>query len=62
MSTGATDSRFFREKGIPCYGIMPAVVSNEDLSSVHGYNEKISVDNLEMGARMLVRIVEELCL
>jgi len=62
MSTGATDSRFFRDKGIPCYGIMPAVMSNEDLSSVHGYNEKISVDNLEMGARMLVRIVEELCL
>lgn len=62
MSTGATDSRFFRGKGVPCYGVMPAVMSPEDMSSVHGYNEKISVDNLEMGARVLANLLRELCL
>ncbi len=62
MASGATDSRFFREKGVPCYGIMPAILSAEDTASVHGYNEKISIDNLMLGERVFRHLLENLCL
>ncbi|MBI4620525.1 MAG: M20/M25/M40 family metallo-hydrolase [Desulfobacterales bacterium] len=64
ISSGATDSRFFREKGITAYGFAPLKIG-ESLSShlekMHGHNERISVEGLLYGTRVLYDIVSDFC-
>lgn len=57
---GISDSRFFRRAGVPVYGIIPARLGLEDLSSIHGINEKISVEDLEQGVRFMYHLIEAL--
>lgn len=60
MQVGGTDSRFFREKGIPAYGFGPILIDGpygEFLAMVHGHNEKISTDNLLFMIKTLWNIV-----
>jgi acetylornithine deacetylase/succinyl-diaminopimelate desuccinylase-like protein len=62
MQVGGTDSRFFREKGIPSYGFGPLLIDGpygEYLAMIHGHNEKISTDNLLFMIKMLWNIVTE---
>jgi acetylornithine deacetylase/succinyl-diaminopimelate desuccinylase-like protein len=61
MMPGGTDSRFLRKKGIPAYGLNPIILSKEDVASVHGDDEKLSLANLQMGMRILHRIAEKCC-
>ncbi|MBI3941816.1 MAG: M20/M25/M40 family metallo-hydrolase [Chloroflexi bacterium] len=56
-----SDSRFFRARGVPTYGITPAFLSSTELESIHGDNERISLQNLEMGVRNLYHIVSIFC-
>jgi len=58
---GASDSRFFREKGIPCYGVCPMLISLEDLGTVHGIDERISEENMIKGTEVFVDMVRSLC-
>jgi acetylornithine deacetylase/succinyl-diaminopimelate desuccinylase-like protein len=58
---GASDSRFFREKGIPCYGVCPMLINLEDLSKVHGIDERISEENMIRGTAIFIDIVRQLC-
>ncbi len=60
LLTGATDSRFFREKGVACYGIHPCPTTDEERGSVHDHNERVRVDSVEWGVRWLYEIVIEL--
>jgi len=57
---GFTDSHYFREHGIASYGFLPFVLSEEDERTVHGVNERISVENLRDGIRRLVALVRVL--
>ncbi len=57
LSPGATDSRFFREKGFICYGIIPILISLEEVSLLHGTDEYITINNVEMGINLLTQIV-----
>lgn len=57
VSAGFTDSHFFREIGITCYGFSPAMVPVADSRGVHGNNERISVENVRRGTRMMYEIV-----
>jgi len=57
LSPGATDSRFFREKGFECYGIIPILIPMEDLAKLHGKNEDISLQNLVLGTKVLFETV-----
>jgi acetylornithine deacetylase/succinyl-diaminopimelate desuccinylase-like protein len=61
MMPGGTDSRFMRAKGIPAYGFVPAVLSREDIASIHGDNEKISIEALSSGLRVIYDVVAEMC-
>ncbi len=61
LMLGATDSRFFREKGIASYGFCPAVVPMEDMKSVHGIDEKISVKSMVKGTEVYKDIIRRLC-
>ncbi len=58
---GASDSRFFRNKGISCYGVCPMLISSEDLNRIHGIDERISVANMIKGTEVFGDIVKRLC-
>ena len=59
VSTGFTDSHFFRDRGIVSYGFGPFVVPGEDRRGVHGNDERISVTNMERGTRVLIDLLFE---
>jgi acetylornithine deacetylase/succinyl-diaminopimelate desuccinylase-like protein len=61
VSTGFTDSRFFREMGIVSYGLLPAPLTTEDVQTVHGKNERISEEGLLYGTKYLYRLIHRLC-
>jgi acetylornithine deacetylase/succinyl-diaminopimelate desuccinylase-like protein len=60
MTSGFTDSRIYRVRGIPAYGFVPCLVRPEELGGVHGHNERISVDNLKLGMQVLYEVVRRL--
>lgn len=55
LDIGGSDMAHFRRKGVPCFGIVPVIISPEELSLVHNANERISLDNLGFGIRVLYR-------
>jgi acetylornithine deacetylase/succinyl-diaminopimelate desuccinylase-like protein len=58
VSTGFTDSHFFRDLGIDSYGFSPVVIPVADEGSVHGNNERIPIEELRRGVLDLLEIVE----
>lgn len=46
LSTGFTDSRFFRAIGIPTYGLMPLLLPRREFGRIHGVDERIPVDGI----------------
>jgi acetylornithine deacetylase/succinyl-diaminopimelate desuccinylase-like protein len=61
QTPGATDSRYFRVHGVPAYGFGPFVIDIKELRRVHGIDECISVENLELGVKITCDIIGELC-
>jgi acetylornithine deacetylase/succinyl-diaminopimelate desuccinylase-like protein len=55
---GATDSRFLREKGITTYDFCPFRLPEKEILRVHGNDERIAVENLRFGMKMLVEIIK----
>jgi acetylornithine deacetylase/succinyl-diaminopimelate desuccinylase-like protein len=60
LSPGGTDSRYFRMRGITAYGFMPVIISEDELQTMHGNDERISLDNLELGIRILYQVLSEI--
>jgi acetylornithine deacetylase/succinyl-diaminopimelate desuccinylase-like protein len=46
MSAGATDSLYFRNAGVPSYGVGGLFIRSED-SFAHGLNERIPVASID---------------
>ncbi len=59
--SGFTDSHYFRDLGIHCYGFMPFLLVDDELRRIHGNDERISVENMERGPRILYEVMEKLC-
>ena len=57
VSGGFTDSHFFRDKGIVSYGYSPFIVDSAERRGVHGNNERISVENMERGTRVMIDLL-----
>lgn len=55
---GFTDSHFFRDLGIVSYGYEPTATRYEDWNSVHGNDERVTVENVRRGVRLMVEIVQ----
>lgn len=53
MSPGATDSRYFRERGFESYGLIPILITMDELGTMHGKGEQISSDNIRLGIKIL---------
>lgn len=61
LMTGGTDSRFFRKMGSVCYGFHPARPDEpygEMLKTIHGIDERISIENLVFGTSVLYEVVK----
>lgn len=56
-----TDSRFFRNHGIKAYGFSPIITPLELAQTIHGKDERISVENLHLGTKRLFQVVTRFC-
>jgi acetylornithine deacetylase/succinyl-diaminopimelate desuccinylase-like protein len=61
VGAGATDSRFFRAKGIVAYGVAPFKVNYYDAGTAHGTDERIRARFFTDGVRLMRRIVTAYC-
>ena len=61
VSTGFTDSRVFRRRGIPAYGFIPLLLDPDDGGRVHGNDERVSLTSLALGLRILHETVRGVC-
>jgi len=50
-----TDSFAWRMRGIPVYGIYPYPISAEDLTRMHGNDERVSVESLRSGTELIYK-------
>jgi len=50
-----TDARAWRSRGVPVYGIYPYPIDAEDLTRMHGNDERVRVRSLEQGTQMIFR-------
>ena len=60
LSPGFTDSHAYRTAGATAYGFTPALLTREELATIHGHNERISIDNLVLGTQLLFDVVMRL--
>ncbi len=61
LTVGTTDSCHFRRQGFKTYGLFPAIITSEELGRFHGIDERISVQNLAFGTRLVYEVLRELC-
>jgi len=58
VSTGFTDSHFFRDLGIVSYGFDPTVIPAEIEGTIHGNDERIPVEAVKEGLWRLLEVLE----
>jgi acetylornithine deacetylase/succinyl-diaminopimelate desuccinylase-like protein len=61
VSTGFTDLRVFRRRGIPSYGFVPVLLEPEDAGRTHGNDERLAVDSIRLALQILFHTVREVC-
>lgn len=59
VETGFTDSHFFRDLGVACYGFAPFLIPANEAGGVHGNDERISIENIRRGTEMMLELVRE---
>lgn len=50
-----TDAGAWRRRSVPVYGIYPYPISNDDLSRMHGNDERVPIGSLEQGTDLIYR-------
>ncbi len=61
LVVGATDARQVSKIGTKVYGFSPMIASTCELDRVHGHDERISIDALAAGTRILYDVVSRFC-
>jgi acetylornithine deacetylase/succinyl-diaminopimelate desuccinylase-like protein len=61
ISAGFTDSRVFRRRGVTAYGFIPILLEPREAATIHGHNERLSIDNLRLGCQVLFEVVRRIC-
>jgi acetylornithine deacetylase/succinyl-diaminopimelate desuccinylase-like protein len=54
-----TDAFAWRSRGVPVYGIYPYPIDDEDLSRMHGNDERVSIQSLAQGTELIYRTLVE---
>jgi acetylornithine deacetylase/succinyl-diaminopimelate desuccinylase-like protein len=60
MSSGGTDSAVFRARGMRAYGFVPLVLTEDEMATMHGANERVRVDRLGAAVQMYYEVVAAL--
>jgi len=60
MSTGATDSRFFRQKGVPAFGVSGLFLDPSVDARAHGRDERMRIQSYYEGQEFLYRLTKAL--
>ncbi|TGN03408.1 M20/M25/M40 family metallo-hydrolase [Leptospira dzoumogneensis] len=60
ISPGKTDNAYFRQIGMECYGLIPVLLNEKELTMLHGKNESISIENLKLGTQILFEILYQM--
>ena len=50
-----TDAGAWRSRGVPVYGIYPYPIDADELTRMHGNDEKVSIASLQQGTEMIYR-------
>ena len=61
VSIVGTDNRFLRPLGVPSYGFIPCLLSQEERDGFHGNNEFLTLDNFNMGLELMYEVVRRFC-
>lgn len=65
LTTGSTDARYFRERGIPAYGfgMFSRLLSVEDIGAMfHGLNERVDQESLRLSTELWIGLARQLLL
>ena len=62
LSTGATDSAHLRRAGIDSCGILPFPMEQSDEERMHGHDERIPVQSLHFGTRLIFEAIRKISL
>jgi acetylornithine deacetylase/succinyl-diaminopimelate desuccinylase-like protein len=60
LFVAGTDARFFRQRGVPSYGLLPCLLTADDLKGYHGIDERLSTDNLTLGTKIILDLTARL--
>jgi acetylornithine deacetylase/succinyl-diaminopimelate desuccinylase-like protein len=60
LSPGATESAHLRSRGIPCFGLLPFPLEQDDEERMHGPDERLPIAALRFGVRLVHGIVRRL--
>jgi len=60
MTSGVTDSAYFRQRGVPAYGYIPIALSEAELAGMHGKDERIALDRFRTAVQMYYETVSKL--
>ncbi|MFP4468511.1 MAG: M20 family metallopeptidase [Bacteroidales bacterium] len=60
LSVAINDNRFFRRHDVPSYGLLPALMTEELMESIHYFDERMPVDELEKGIDVHVALINQL--
>ena len=52
-----TDSAAWRSRGIPVYGIYPYPIGADDLTRMHGNDERVPVESLQQGTDLIYKVL-----
>ena len=56
-----TDSRYFRQLGADAYGLIPVMLTNAEVATFHGIDERIPLDGLRKGCEVIYEITRRAC-
>ena len=57
MSSGVTDSAFFRQRGINAYGFEPFVLTEAEMATMHGIDEHVRLDDIRAAVQMYYEVI-----
>ncbi|MFI5364754.1 MAG: M20/M25/M40 family metallo-hydrolase [Candidatus Binatia bacterium] len=60
MTSGVTDSAYFRRRGIPAYGFGPVVITEAELATMHGKDERVEVEQFRAALQIYYEVIAKL--
>jgi acetylornithine deacetylase/succinyl-diaminopimelate desuccinylase-like protein len=60
LSTGVTDSATLRKMGVQAYGVLPFPMAQSDEERMHGHDERVPIESLHFGTRLIYGAIERI--